>query len=32
MIREADLSRAKRKKSIDSAAAAYILQAALDTF
>ncbi len=32
MIQEADLSRAKRKKSIDSAAAAYILQAALDTF
>jgi len=31
MIAEADLTRAKRKKSIDSAAAAWILQAALDT-
>jgi len=31
MIDEADLTRAKRKKAVDSAAAAYILQAALDT-
>lgn len=31
MIAEADLTRSKRKKSIDSAAAAWILQAALDT-
>lgn len=31
MITEADLTRAKRKKSIDSAAAAWILQAALDS-
>ena len=31
MISEADLSRTKRKKSVDSAAAAYILQAALDS-
>lgn len=30
MIHEADLSRAKRRQSIDAAAAAYILQAALD--
>jgi len=31
MIDEADLTRGKRRKSIDSAAAAWILQAALDT-
>jgi len=30
MIAEADLTRAKRRKAIDSAAAAWILQAALD--
>lgn len=30
MVREADLSRKKRKRRIDSAAAAYILQGALD--
>ena len=30
MITEADLTRAKRRKAIDSAAAAWILQAALD--
>lgn len=30
MIREADLSRAKRAKSVDAAAAAWILQGALD--
>lgn len=31
MIDEADLSRAKRRKAVDAAAAAYILQAALDS-
>lgn len=30
MIKEADLSRAKRKKSLDAGAAAYILQGCLD--
>lgn len=30
MIKEADLSRAKRKKSLDAGAAAYILQGVLD--
>lgn len=30
MIKEADLSRARRKKSLDAGAAAYILQGVLD--
>jgi putative Holliday junction resolvase len=30
LIKEADLSRAKRKKVLDASAAAYILQGALD--
>lgn len=32
MIKEADLSRSKRKKSLDAGAAAYILQGVLDAF